>query len=76
MFEQLFLKKDSVQYEIRILLMRISAVKKLTYNDLAQEIGVSGGTINRFLGKEIDVRKRTLSKMIEYIDLEKERIGL
>lgn len=75
MFEPIFSNKDSQQYGTRLLLMRISTAKTLTYNDLASEIGISGGTINRFLGKEIDVRKRTLVKILQYIEANKRELN-
>ena len=61
-------RKDSPQYDVRVQLMNICCKNYLTYNDLSHQVGISAGTIHRFLGKEFDVRKRTLFKILKYIE--------
>ena len=76
MFDIIFKRNDSPQYPVRILLMRIMMVRKFTVSDVASEIGLHRNTIDRFLGKETDLSKRSLTRIVEYVEHEKERVGL
>lgn len=75
-YDYFFNKKDSPQYPARILLMRVMMVRKFTVADVAGEIGLHNNTINKFLGMETDLSKRSLTKILEYLEGEKHRVGL
>ena len=67
MIEQLFKNKDSTQFNVRVALMRHKAQGYLSFNDLSELMGISAGTLIRFLAKEIDVRSMTLIKIMTYL---------
>ncbi len=77
MYFDLFRRKDSPQYNARILLQRIKSVRNFTTMELAKDMGnVGSSTLQKFLGHELDVRLKTFTNILDYIEVEKHRLGM
>ena len=72
LFEALFKKKDSPQYEVRVALSQlISSDKEFSFPVIAGKIGINRKTLLDFLQKEHDVEFSILLKIVEYVETQK-----
>lgn len=77
MYLDLFRRKDSPQYNARIMLQRIKSARNFTIIELAESMGnVGSSTLQKFLGHELDVRLKTFTNILDYIEAEKHRLGM
>lgn len=74
MFADAFNEKNSPQLPARIKVMRIKVVKRLSVQQLADEIGVHRNTVTNWLSYEKDVSKENFVRIMEFIEHEQGRI--
>lgn len=72
MYELLFKKKESPQYEIRVALSRLLGMKGMNIPVMAEAIGLDRYTLTKFLKDEKDLSFITLIKIVDYIEAQNE----
>lgn len=72
MFDMLFKKKESPQYDIRLALTKLMATKHTFISLISKDMGVDRLTLTHFLKDEKDVEFTTLIKIVDYIEKNKD----
>ena len=67
MLEKAFKNQNSAQLEMRVALLRIKAIKNITFGQLAKDAGISYPTIYRFLCLEKDLSKTMYARLCDYV---------